>query len=305
MIMDSRAYADEIIRLKKERRAVILAHNYQRPEIQAIADFTGDSLGLAQQAAETDADTIVFCGVNFMAETAHILSPQKTVLTPEPRAGCPLADMVTVEGLEELKSRHPGVPVVCYVNSSAAVKAASDVCCTSSNAVEIVSRLDSDRAIFVPDENLGRYVAQKTNKDLILWPGHCPTHRRIRRESVAALKERYPDARFVAHPECDADVLELADHICSTSGMYKFASTSPAERIIVGSESGMLYRLEKDNPQKEFFMPASNIVCPNMKMITLKKLYSCLLNNETAVTLPPSIRQKAEEATARMMAVLA
>ncbi len=301
--MDKDFYIEEIGRLKKERQAVILAHNYQRAEVQDIADYTGDSLGLAQQATATQAKAIVFCGVHFMAETAFIANPHKTVLLPEPRAGCPLADMITAADVEQLKAAHPGVPVVCYVNSSAAVKAASDICCTSANAVAVVDGLDADRVIFVPDQNLGRYVAARTGKELILWPGYCPTHQKITVEQITKLKGENEGAVFMAHPECRPDVLKLADHICSTSGMYAFARQSPAETIIVGSEEGMLHRLRRENPEKNFLLPSREIICPNMKLTTLKKVYLSLLNNQTVIKLPEPIRRQAEEATARMMAV--
>ncbi len=298
-------YVEKINQLRKERRAVILAHNYQRPEIQDIADFTGDSLGLAQKATETDAEIIVFCGVYFMAETAHILNPEKTVLIPDARAGCPMADMVTADGLLALKERHPGVPVVCYVNSSAAVKAASDICCTSSNAVSVVDSLPDDEVIFVPDVNLGRYVAGQTGKKVILWPGYCPTHRRIKSDQIREIKRTRPGAVFMAHPECDEDVLALADHICSTSGMYKFARETDAIDVIVGSELGMLHKLRLDSPDKRFIMPSDEIICPNMKLTTLKKVYLSLLHEEFRVTLPEEVRARAENATARMVKVVA
>ena len=298
-------YIDKIDELRRERRAVILAHNYQRPEIQELADFTGDSLGLAQRATETDAETIVFCGVYFMAETAHILNPEKLVLTPDAQAGCPLADMVTADGLLALKKKHPGVPVVCYVNSSASVKAVSDICCTSSNAVSIVNSLAEDEVIFVPDGNLGRYVAGQTGKKVLSWPGYCPTHRRITSERIREIKKEVPGALFMAHPECDDDVLALADHICSTSGMYKFAQETDAVDLIVGSEVGMLHRLQLDSPQKNFIMPGPDIICPNMKLTTLKKVYLSLLNEETRVVLPEDVRARAENATARMVKVIA
>ncbi len=298
-------YIEKINELRREAQAIILAHNYQRPEIQNIADYTGDSLGLSQKATETEAETIVFCGVQFMAETAHILNPEKTVLIPDPSAGCPMADMVTAEGLLALKAEHPGIPVVCYVNSPAAVKAVSDICCTSSNAVSIVENLPGDEVIFVPDENLGQYVAGRTGKKVILWPGYCPTHRRIKPETVSRLKSEVPGAVFMAHPECDDAVLALADHICSTSGMFSFARETEATDIIVGSERGMLHRLQLENPGKTFIEPGDDIICPNMKLTTLKKLYLSLLERRTAVTLPEDIRLRALAATERMVKALA
>lgn len=301
--MDHSFYIEQINKLRIDRDAVILAHNYQRAEVQEIADYTGDSLGLARQAAGTAARVIVFCGVHFMAETAHIMNPEKTVLLPEPRAGCPLADMVTVDDVEQLKAAHPGAPVVCYVNASAAVKAASDICCTSANAVAVVGSLPEDKVIFIPDQNLGRYVADRTGKEIILWPGYCPTHDKITRDQIIRLKQENQGAVFMAHPECRRDVLELADHICSTSGMYAFARETPADTIIVGSEEGMLYRLRLENPEKTFLLPNKDIICPNMKMTTLKKVYLSLLNLQTPVSLPESVRVAAEQATARMMAI--
>lgn len=300
--MDHSYYIERINELRKARRAVILAHNYQRAEVQDIADYTGDSLGLAQQAAATEAQVIVFCGVHFMAETAYILNPEKTVLLPEPRAGCPLADMITADDVELLKAQHPGAPIVCYVNSSAAVKAVSDLCCTSANAVAVVEGLSSQKVIFVPDRNLGRYVADRTGKEIVLWPGYCPTHQKITPERITALSRENEGAVFMAHPECRPEVLAIADHICSTSGMYAYARSVSAETIIVGSEEGMLHRLRQENPGKRFLLPGNDVVCPNMKLTTLKKVYMSLLNNETPVELPESIRRKAEEATVRMMA---
>lgn len=297
-------FIERIGELRREREAVILAHNYQRAEIQELADFTGDSLGLARKATEARARTIVFCGVHFMAETAHILNPEKTVLIPDPNAGCPMADMITAPDLEQLKARHPGVPVVCYVNSSAAVKAASDICCTSSNAVAVVESLDSDEVIFVPDKHLGRYVAARTGKKIILWPGYCPTHQKIKPETIRRLKEAHPGAVFVAHPECDEAVLALADHISSTSGMYEYARTTEAKDVIVGSEQGMLHKLRSENPDKNFMLPGNDIICPNMKLITLKKVYLSLLNNQTVVTVPEEVRIGALRATARMMRIV-
>ncbi|MDP1809115.1 MAG: quinolinate synthase NadA [Actinomycetota bacterium] len=301
--MDHSFYIEQINKLKKDREAVILAHNYQRAEVQEIADYTGDSFGLARQAAGTTARVIVFCGVHFMAETAYILNPGKMVLLPEPRAGCPLADMVTADDVEQLKAKHPGAPVVCYVNSSAAVKAVSDICCTSANAVAVVEGLPDEKVIFVPDGNLGRYVADRTGKEIVLWPGYCPTHDKITREQIIRLKQENEGAVFMAHPECRREVLALADHVCSTSGMYDYARSTPAETIILGSEQGMLHRLRRMSPTKTFLMPSNDIICPNMKLTTLKKVYLSLLNKETPVELVESIRVQAEEATVRMMAV--
>ncbi len=303
--MERQHLVAQIEELKEERNAVILAHNYQRAEIQDVADYTGDSLGLARQATETKADVIVFCGVHFMAETAFILNPKKTVLLPEPRAGCPLADMITAADVRSLKESYPGLPVVCYVNSSAEVKAQSDVCCTSSNAVAVVESLPGEAVVFIPDENLGRYVADRTGKKVVLWPGYCPTHHKITPEQIKKLKSENPGSVFMAHPECRTKVLDLADHICSTSGMYKYALESRARTIIVGSEEGMLHRLQKENPQKLFLLPSKDVICPNMKLTTLKKVYLSLLNEQTKVDIPEAVREQALRSTERMMAVLA
>jgi quinolinate synthase len=246
---------EEIRRLAKERNALLLAHNYQRDEVQEIADITGDSLALSMEAAETDRDVIVFCGVHFMAESAAILAPDKTVLLPRLDAGCPMADMVTAEGLRELKKQHPKATVVTYVNSTAAVKAESDICCTSSNAVNVVNSLDADEVILVPDRNLGHYIAEHTDKTCYFWEGYCPTHERLSADAVKKAQQDYPDALFMAHPECPQEILKLADHICSTSGMYEFARQNPAKKFIVGTEMGILYRLRRENPDKEFILP--------------------------------------------------
>ncbi len=303
--MDHSDFIEKIARLRSERNVLILAHNYQRPEIQDLADYTGDSLGLARQAQETNSETILFCGVHFMAETAYILNPEKTVLLPEKRAGCPLADMITADDVLNLKERYPGVPVVCYVNTSAAVKAVSDICCTSSNAVAVVNSLPGDAVIFVPDKNLGTYVASLTGKKVISWPGYCPTHHKITKASVLNLKKQNPGAVFMAHPECQPEVLEIADHVCSTSGMYEYARLSKANVIIVGSEAGMLHRLSKDNPDKVFLLPSKDIICPNMKLTTLKKVYFSLKNKETKVVIEEPIRSQAQSSCERMMSILA
>lgn len=280
-----------------------MAHNYQRPEVQEIADYTGDSLGLARQATKLPAEIIVFCGVHFMAETAFILNPRKTILMPDPRAGCPLADMIDLEGLKAMKSKHPGVPVVTYINSSAEIKAASDICCTSSNAVAVVESLSAPEVIFIPDKNLGKYVATQTNKKIIYWPGYCPTHHRIKREQVLKLKEEYPQAVFVAHPECEPRVLELADKIGSTSAIYDFAKTTSARTIIIGSEMGMLYRLQKESPNKQFLFPSKHTICPNMKLTTLDKVYQSLVDMKTKVTVAEDTRLRAERSVRRMVEI--
>ncbi len=289
--------------LLKERNALLLAHNYMRDEVQEIADITGDSLGLSQEAAKTDADVIVFCGVHFMAESAAILSPGKRVILPRLDAGCPMADMVTVEGLKAMKAQHPGVPVVTYVNSSAAVKAESDICCTSANAVKVVNSLPDREVIFVPDRNLGRYVARSSDKTFHFWDGYCPTHERLKPESVQALKVQHPDALFICHPECNPAVVALADHVCSTSGMYDFCRTNPARSFIVGTEAGILYRLKLENPDKEFILASPALICPNMKLTSLEDILASLQTMKPVVTVSDDIRVPAKRALDRMIAI--
>ncbi|SNB47194.1 quinolinate synthetase [Geobacter sp. DSM 9736] len=293
----------EIKALLHQRNAVLLAHNYMRDEVQEIADITGDSLALSMEASKTDAEVIVFCGVHFMAESASILAPEKTVLLPRLDAGCPMADMVTVEGLEQLKAEHPGVPVVTYVNSSAAVKAISDVCCTSANAVKVVNSLSDTEIIFVPDRNLGRYVARQSDKIFHFWDGYCPTHERLRADHVLALKEQHPDALFVCHPECHPDVTSLADHVCSTTGMYEYCRKSPARRFIIGTEAGILYRLRQENPDKEFILASPALFCPNMKLTSLEDVLDALKTMNPVVKVPEEIRKPAKSALDRMLAV--
>jgi len=296
---------EKIEQLKQDGNAVILAHNYQPAEIQDLADFCGDSLGLSIKAAETDADVIVFCGVQFMAETAAILSPEKTVLLPDKFAGCPLADMITAEQLSELKQQHPDALVVCYVNSSAGVKAESDYCCTSANAVEIVNSLPKDKPIiFVPDQHLGRFVAEKTGRDLVLWPGYCHVHVVITEEDIKNAKAKYPDAIVMAHPECTEPVRELADEIFSTSQMLKFADKGTAKRFIVATETGMLHPLKKQNPQAEFIAATNRAICPNMKKITLEKVLRSFEDMHYKITIPDEIRIKAKKAIDRMVEIL-
>jgi quinolinate synthase len=302
--MDERII-EKIERLKQQRKAVILAHNYQRGEIQDIADFTGDSLGLSLQAAQTDAETIVFCGVRFMAETAAILSPEKTVLLPEKSAGCPMADMITAEQLRRLKQEHPDAPVVCYVNSTAEVKAESDYCCTSSNAVELVRSLPKNgEIIFVPDQHLGRFVAERTDRDLVLWPGYCTTHVLITADDVREAKAKHPDAVVMAHPECSEPVKELADELLSTGQMLKFAATSGAKRFIVATETGIIHALKKQNPEAEFYPAGARAVCPNMKKITLDKVIASLEDMRYVITVPEHIRVRAKKSLDRMVEVL-
>ena len=294
-----------ILRLKEERNAVILAHNYQRAEIQQIADHRGDSLGLSRVAAATDADVIVFCGVHFMAETAAILSPDKTVLLPNIHAGCPMADMITADQLRALKSEHPGAVVVTYVNSSAEVKAESDYCCTSANATAIVNSIEPGREIiFAPDKFLGAYTAQQTGREMLLWQGYCPTHACISPREIERMAAAHPAAKVIAHPECPPRVLALADAILSTSGMCSYAAEDPATEFIVATELGMLDRLRADNPGKTFYPATTNAVCPNMKAITMDDLLWSLEDMQHEIRVPRDIAEKASKAIQRMVNTL-
>jgi len=300
--LKSTQLVEEVLRLKEARRAIILAHNYQRPEIQDIADFVGDSLELSQKAAQTNAEVIVFCGVHFMAETASILCPDKKVLLPDANAGCPMADMITAERLREERKEHPGAQVVCYVNSSAEVKAESDICCTSANAIRIIAKLPAkDGILFVPDQYLGRFVSVRTGKELILWPGFCPTHVRIRPEDILRLKKQHPRAKIVVHPECRPEVIQLANEVLSTGGMCRFARESEAQEIIVGTEVGIIHRLKKENPSKSFFPASERAICPNMKLINLEKVLWALKEMSPEVKIPEAIRLRAKEAVDRML----
>lgn len=290
--------------LKDQHNAVILAHNYQLGEIQDVADFVGDSLELSRKAAETDADTIVFCGVHFMAETAKVLSPQKTVLLPDLQAGCPMADMITVEQLREFKAQYPGRPVVAYVNTSADVKAEVDVCCTSANAIKVVESVDADEVLFVPDRCLGDYVASKVSKKVILYPGFCPTHHRILPEDILRRKAEHPQALVLVHPECTRGVIQLADEVLSTSGILRFVKQSDAKEFIIGTEEGILHRLKKENPEKSFWTPTDYTICPNMKRITLEKLTWSLEDMQHPIELPPDIIERARASIERMLAIV-
>ncbi|MHC4169175.1 MAG: quinolinate synthase NadA [Planctomycetota bacterium] len=298
-------FVKRIEQLKNEREAVILAHNYQCGEVQDLADFAGDSLGLSIKAAETDAEVIVFCGVQFMAETAAILSPEKTVLLPEKTAGCPMADMIDAEQLRQLRKEHPDALVVCYVNSSAEVKAESDYCCTSANAVEVVESLPANtRIIFVPDRNLGQFVAERTGRDLILWPGYCTTHVVITADDIANARAEHPDAIVMAHPECTSPVREVADELLSTGQMLKFAATSEATQFIVATETGIIHALKKQNPRAEFFGATKRAICPNMKKITLDKVIASLEDMKHIITVSDEIKTAAKKALDRMVGVL-
>jgi quinolinate synthase len=301
----SLSITEKIQALKKQRNAVILAHNYQPGEIQDIADFTGDSLGLSVQASNTDADVIVFCGVLFMAETAAILSPEKTVLLPDKMAGCPMADMINAAQLQELKDQHPGALVVCYVNSTAEVKALSDYCCTSGNALELVQTLPQDRdIIFVPDKNLGGFIVERTGREMILWPGYCSTHVRILPADVHAARQKHPNAKVLAHPECSPEVRAMADELLSTGGMLKFAKTSDVNEFIIATENGIIHSLKKQNPDKYFYPATEKAVCPNMKKISLEKVVWALEDMRYNITVPEPICSNARRSLDRMLQVL-
>jgi len=296
---------EKIEHLKAKRNAVILAHNYQPGEIQDLADFTGDSLGLSIQAAKTDAQVIVFCGVQFMAETAAILSPEKTVLMPDKTAGCPMADMINAEQLIQLKQKHPDALVVCYVNSSAEVKAESDYCCTSANAVEVVNSLPKDkRIIFVPDQHLGQFAAERTGRDLILWPGYCTSHVVITEDDIKTAKTKYPDAIVMAHPECSEPVKKLSDELLSTGQMLKFTAKSSSKRFIVATEIGIIHTLKKQNPDAEFYPASDRAICPNMKKVTLDKIIASLEDKKYIVEVPEEIRTRAKRSLDRMVEIL-
>jgi len=287
--------------LKKKRNAVILVHNYQLGEVQDIADFVGDSLELSQNAAKTGADVIVFCGVHFMAETASIVCPDKVVLLPDINAGCPMANMITAERLRAMKKEHPAAVVVCYINSSAEVKAESDICCTSANAVEIVGSLDTRDLIFIPDQYLGHYVSARTGRKMILWPGFCPTHVRIETERIKELKREYPQAKVVVHPECRPEVIALADEVASTSGMCRYAQRPEVKEMVVGTEIGIIHRLRKENPGKRFIPVSEQAICPTMKLITLEKVVRSLEEMSPEVKVPGRVRLKAIAAVDKML----
>jgi quinolinate synthase len=295
--------ADKVRALKEKRHATILAHNYQLGEVQDIADFVGDSLELSQQAARVESEVIVFCGVDFMAETAAILCPDKTVLLPVAHANCPMANMITADQLRARKAELPGVPVVCYVNSSAEVKAESDICCTSANGVKVIASLEEDAVLFVPDQYLGAYIGTQVDKKMILWPGYCPTHARITSDDIARLRREFPAAVVMVHPECRPDVIESADTAQSTGGMLRFARETNARQIIVGTEVGMIYRLRQENPDKQFIPVSEQAVCPNMKAVTLDTVLWALEDMTTVITVPEPVRIRALGAVERMLAL--
>ncbi|MRR15106.1 MAG: quinolinate synthase NadA [Deltaproteobacteria bacterium] len=297
---------NKIQKLKKERNAVILAHNYQLPEVQDIADFVGDSLGLSMEAAKTDADVIVFCGVHFMAETAKILSPAKTVLLPDPKAGCPMADMIEATDLQALKSEHPTAATLCYVNTSADVKALCDYCCTSGNALKMVRHIlkSHDKIIFVPDQYLARYVADQAGCSFILWNGFCPTHARILPEDIVRARLVHPEAPILVHPECTPELTGLADVVASTETMCRYVRESRATEFIIGTEIGIIHRMRKENPGKMFYPASEKASCPNMKKITLEKILWSLESMHHRITLPEDTMNKARGAIERMLQII-
>ncbi len=318
---------EKITLLKEKRNAILLAHNYQREEVQDIADFTGDSLELSRTAASSRCDVIVFCGVNFMAESASILSPEKTVLLPEISACCPMADMVTVNDMRELKTEfpgytlpdgytypadftlrdmkklHPGVPVVAYVNTTADVKAESDICCTSANGVKIVESLDTEKVICIPDRNLSRWIGKNTSKEVIAWDGFCHVHDRVSAKDVDRARQEHPGALVLAHPECRMEVLEKADYVTSTSGMLRYAEASEAREFIIGTETGLLYTLRKNNPGKLFYPLRKDMLCPNMKKTGLNSIVRVLESMENIIKVPEDIRIPAKQALDRMLEI--
>jgi quinolinate synthase len=325
---DQSAIRDKILKLKKDLNAIILAHNYQRPEVQDVADITGDSLELSRAAAKTDYAVIVFCGVHFMAESASILSPDKTVLLPEITAGCPMADMITVAGprttkrelfkelyhisfefseeftLRDMKKKHPGVPVVAYVNTSAAVKAESDICCTSSNVVKVVESLKEDTVICIPDRNLSAYAAKRTKKKIISWDGFCNVHNvQLTLDDVTKAKADHPNALLVVHPECPPEVQDRADHITSTSGMLRFCKESKHKEFIIGTEEGIIHRMRKDSPDKDFYLLSRKMVCPNMKRTKLESVLTAMENMQYVIKVPEDIRVRAKRALDRMLEI--
>jgi quinolinate synthase len=318
---------EEILKLKEQKRAVILAHNYQRDEVQDIADFVGDSLELSRIAATKECEMIVFCGVNFMAESASILSPDKTVLLPEVEALCPMADMIHVDSprpvmrsfrgfpnppayvyppeftLRDIKRQYPGVPVVAYVNTTADVKAESDICCTSANVVKVIESLPGDAVICIPDKNLSIWAARNTKKKVIAWDGYCNVHERITADDVKKARADHPGAVLMAHPECRIEVLEMADHVTSTSGMLRHARSSSAKEFVAGTEIGLLHRLRKENPHKTFYPLRRDMVCPNMKKTTLASILRAFQENTHLIKVPDHIRVPAKKALDRMLAV--
>lgn len=301
--MDKKTLTRQVNALKKKNNAIVLAHNYQIPDVQDVADFLGDSLALAKQATKIDVENIIFCGVDFMAESAKILNPDKNVIHPDVEAKCPMAAMVEAESLGWMKKDHPEAEVVSYINTTADVKAISDICCTSSNGVKVVKSISAKDIIFVPDRNLGLYI-QRTVKDknMILWPGVCPTHHKIKKDEILKLKEKHQNAEILVHPECRPEVIDIADHVFSTNGMSKHVNESDSKEFIIGTEKELCYRLKKEQPNKNFY-PIKTAVCPNMKKITLEKVLNSLKTLEPKIRLPDEIIKKAKTTLERMMEV--
>jgi len=290
---------EKIRKLKEKRNAIILAHVYQRGEVQDIADYVGDSLDLSKKAVNVKNDVIVFCGVRFMAETASILNPDKIILLPDKYAGCSLADMAAVEDLKAKKKKYPNAIVVSYINSSATIKAESDVCCTSANAVKVVEKIPKEKVLFTPDKNLGAYVNSKVDKEVILWNGYCYVHENITKENISSLKKLHPDAKVIVHPECNMRVINLADYVGSTSQMTDYVKKSDAVEFIVGTENGLVHKLKKENPEKVFY--PTGAICKDMEKINLEKIFHCLENMQYQIKVPEKIRYKAKKALERML----
>ena len=327
MSLDTASLQEQIQELKEQKRAIILSHNYQRDEVQDIADFVGDSLELSRIAATRECEMIIFCGVHFMAESASILSPDKTVLLPEIDALCPMADMINVASprpvrtrfpgfdnppayvypaefsLRDIKKQYPGVPVVAYVNTTAEVKAESDICCTSANVVKVIESLPGDEVICIPDKNLSMWAARNTKKKVIAWDGYCNIHERVSTDDVKKARSEHPGALVMAHPECRIEVLEMADHVTSTSGMLRFAQASEAKEFIVGTEIGLMHRLKMENPEKNFYALRKDMICPNMKRTTLKSIFRAFHENTYVVKVPEEIRVPAKRALDRMLEI--
>lgn len=301
--MKLEAIIARITDLRKKNNAIILAHNYQLPEVQDISDLLGDSLDLSMKAKKTNADNIIFCGVDFMAESAKILNPEKNVIIPDIDARCPMANMVDLKDLEKLKNKNPDAKVVAYINTTSDVKAISDVCCTSSNGVKVVKSLKSEKVIFVPDKNLGSYIQRFVpEKQMILWPGMCTTHHRIRKQDIFKLKKEHPESEVLVHPECRPEIIDIADHVFSTNGMVNYAKNSDVKEFIIGTEKELCYRLKNENPNKMFY-PIKSAICPNMKKITLEKVLNSLETLEPKIHLSEDIMERAKNPLQKMMEI--